>query len=463
MNTPIKTVFMFVLLFTGAIQTMAKDFLVTDYGAKGDGKTNNTKFIQRAIDECAGKGGGKVIIPAGKFLSYMVSLKTNVNLYLEAGASIDAIADGTRYVSLVLIDKVENATVSGLGTLFGNGGNFTIKEESPDRPYIIFVRGSKNILIEGVKLRQSAAWTLRLFDSEHIMVRGISIYSHANLNNDGIDIDSRDVVVTGCIIDSGDDAICLKSENPSRVTENISITNCVVSSNCNLIKMGTGSLGGFKNISISNCVLRNASESPFHKWQDKPTHFISQSITGIAGIALEIVDGGIMDQVSISNISMTGIQTPIFIRLGSRKNPTGSLKNIIISNIVASYHSRMTSTIAGVPGYKVENVVLRDILLTGPGGGTQQDAERKVPENEKDYPENRIFGWSLPASGLYVRHAKNITLDNFQISHTQPDFRPALVLEDVERFKATGIQLNGEIVKSSSVKQTECKNILINQ
>jgi polygalacturonase len=315
---------------------------------------------------------------------------------------------------------------------------------------VLFARNSRHVLIENVTLKHSAAWTLRLLGCRGVMVRGINIYSHANFNNDGIDIDSKDVIISGCSIDSGDDAICLKSENANSICENVTISNCIVSSNCNLIKMGTGSVGGFKNISISNCILRKASESPLHKWysstdrtsNDKKDHFITDTITGISGIALEIVDGGKMDQVSITNISMTGVQTPIFIRLGSRSNPTGSIKNIIISGITATSHSRMASTISAMPGFFIENVTLRDIIISCKGGGTLADADRTVSENEQAYPENRMFGWSLPAYGLYIRHVKNLVLDNIRLNLLNPDVRPAIWLEDAHRIDLTHISVD---------------------
>lgn len=452
MNYLLKRSLILLIVFNTSATLNAKDFLITGYGAKGDNKTNCTIAIQKTVNECASAGGGTVIVPAGVFLSAKITLKSNVNFHLSSGATLKAIADGVNYESLLLVDRAENVSVTGEGTLSGSGELFTIKEAAPSRPYVLFIKDSRNILVENITLRQSAAWTLRLYGNEHVIIKGISIYSHANFNNDGIDIDSKDVVVTGCIIDSGDDAICLKSEDPNRPTENITITNCIAASNCNLIKMGTSSFGGFKNISISNCVLRHASESPLHNWNISPDHYIDEPITGISGIALEIVDGGVLDQVSISNITMTGVQTPIFMRLGSRKNPTGTIKNVIISNVIATSHSRMSSTIAGVPGFKIENVVLRDIILNGPGGGTLADAARKLPEHEKDYPENRIFGWSLPSYGLYIRHAKNITLDNIQFNLAKPDSRPALWLEDVYQLKANGLKTGDTYIGENMIK-----------
>jgi polygalacturonase len=438
----------------------ATTYNILDYKAKADARTVNTLAIQQAVDDCAAHGGGIVLVPAGTFVTGMIVLKSNVNLHLDAGAVLQADAGRTDYTSLVLIDSVEHVSITGEGILFGNGKKFVIKEAAPGRPYIVFARNSRDIVITDITLKHPASWTLRLSGCEHVMVRGVSIYSHANFNNDGIDIDSKDVVISGCIIDSGDDAICLKSDDASRLCENITISNCIASSNCNLIKMGTGSYGGFRNISVSNCVLRHASESPLHHWNASPDHFISDSITGISGIALEVVDGGILDQVSISNITMTGVQTPIFIRLGSRSNGTGTLKNVIISNIVATSGSRMTSTIAAVPGAYIENVILRDIIINGKGGGTIADAQRKVPESENGYPENRMFGWSLPAYGLYVRHVKNLTLDNVQFNLSQPDARPAVWLEDAHEVKTTGLRTSG---KTEPIRQVNTSDVTFDQ
>ena len=446
-----------------AVTAYGQTYNIIDYQAVADGRKVNTTAIQKAVDDCTTHGGGTVLVPAGIFVTGMIVLKNNVNLHLNAGAILQGVTDGSKYPSLILIDHAEHVSVTGEGTLFGDGRKFVIKDEAPDRPYLLFARNSKNVLIENITLKHAASWSLRLYGSEHVIIKGISIYSHANFNNDGIDIDSKDVVISGCIIDSGDDAICLKSDDPKRLCENISISNCIAASNCNLIKMGTGSQGGFKNISISNCVLRKASESPLHHWNDKPEHFIPDSVSGISGIALEIVDGGVMDQVNISNITMTGVQTPIFMRLGSRKNPTGSLKNVIISNITATACSNLPCAISAVPGFYIENVILRDIIINYNGGGTLADAQRKVPEKERDYPENRMFGWTLPAYGFYIRHAKNITIDNMRFNLLHSDARPALWLEDVHHLKITGLEAGQSAGNAELIKRINTSGISISE
>lgn len=424
-----------------AITANAQDhYNIAQYNAKGDGKTINTSFIQRAIDDCAAKGGGTVWVPAGTYLTGCIYLKNNINLHLAPGAVLKANPDIRDYdlknMTLVCIKELTNVSITGKGTIDGNGKNFAAVEEGKERPYVVLVHSSKAVTIRDVKLCHSARWTLKLFGSDHIQVSGVSIYSHSNHNNDGIDIDSKNVTISDCIIDSDDDGICLKSENPGHIAENITVSNCVISSNCNMIKMGTGSKAGFKNISITNCVLKAAAESPVWQWH-KRVKGVTDTIGGIAGIALEVVDGGVMDQVVISNISMTGVQTPIFMRLGNRSNPVGSLKNVLISNITARANSLIPSAIAAVPGFYIENVVLRDMILMHTGGGTAEDVSRKVPEQETKYPENRMFGHTLPAYGLYVRHAKNITVNNVQFQLAKPDARPAVWLEDVQGFYMT--------------------------
>lgn len=451
------------LLLLNIFAAQAKDYNILDYNAVGDSKTINTIAIQKAVDDCAADGGGTVLVPAGTFVTGMISLKSNVNLHLKAGAVLQALANGSVYISLILVDNAENVSITGRGTLFGNGKKFIVKESYPNRPYVLFVKNSKKILIENITLTQAAAWTMRLYGSEHVIVKGISIYSHANFNNDGIDIDSKDVVITGCIIDCSDDAICLKSEDPQRFCENISITNCIAASNCNFIKLGTPSSKGFRNITVSNCVLRRATESPLHHWNEKPGSFIADSVTGISGIALEMVDGGILEQVSISNISMTGVQTPIFMRLGSRQHHTGSMKNVIISNIIATSHSRMSSIITGVPGFYIENVTLRDIIINCKGEGTIADTKRAVPENEKDYPENRMFGWSLPAYGLYIRHAKNIVLENVQFNLLNPDARPCIWLDDAHQVRIRGLQTGSTKPVERLIRQVNTSEVIISE
>jgi len=438
-----RTAVLFVVIsaFVTVIDLLAQsqEYNILNYGAVADGKTVNTLFIQKAIDECSSNGGGTVVIPRGTFITGQLELKNNVTLNVEKSGVLESSIDIKDFCndknsqSLISINNVSNVSLVGEGTINGRGDKFTIANEAPNRPYIVLAKNSKNIRIKDVTLKNSAYWSLRLLENEHVTIKGITIYSHTNYNNDGIDIDSKDVIISDCTIDCDDDAICLKSDSTS-ICENIVISNCIIASNCNFIKFGTASRGGFKNISISNITMRAASESNFRHWENR-INGVKDSITGLAGIALEIVDGGIMDRIAINNISMDGVQTPIFIKLGKRTPPVGSLKNVLISNIVAKTYSLIPSSITGVPDSYVENITLRDINIYVMGGGSLDQTKQTVLENEKGYPENRMFGHSLPGYGFYIRHAKNIVMENVQFFLMNPDYRSVVFLEDAHNIK----------------------------
>jgi polygalacturonase len=463
-----KRYFITALIWLIASQLYAKDaedYNITKYGAIPDGKTIGTAAIQKAIDECAANGGGRVLVPAGVFLTGSLKLKSNVNFHLQAGAVVMGSTDRKDYPviererGLIFGINTENVCITGTGEINGNGKAFFKGDNAPDRPFLVMFKHSRGINVSGITLKNSAFWTFRLLYSDKIIVDGIRIYSHVNFNNDGIDIDSKNVVISNCIIDTDDDALCFKSDS-TFVCENVSVTNCNLASNCNFIKMGTASVGGFKNISISNCSLRKASASNFRFW-NKNVAGVTEAVTGLAGIALEIVDGGSMDQVNISNITMEGVQTPIFIRLGSRSHPTGSLKNISISNIIARTYSKIPSSITAVPGFYVENVSLNNIFIDAAGGGTEADVNTLVPEREKEYPENRMFGPALPAHGLFVRHVKNLALDNIQLNAHTGDARPAIYIEDAEEIKISNLKAAVPTGKQPVIRLNQVANVFI--
>ncbi|MDR6783268.1 beta-glucosidase-like glycosyl hydrolase/polygalacturonase [Pedobacter africanus] len=441
-----------------------KVYNILSYGARPDGQQVNTRNIQQAIDECARNKGGSVVVPAGKFVTGTLYLKSKVNLHLEKGATLSGSTDLKDYpvnpskifegenknLSLIFAENANNVSISGTGEIDGNGWHavFARFDNNPRRPKILLFLGCKNVSVSDITLRNSAFWVQHYLGCDQVNINGIKVYSHANFNNDGIDIDSKNVTISDCIIDTDDDALCFKSDTRFPC-ENVKVTNCVLSSNCNAIKMGTASFGGFKNISISNCEIKLPSEDKFRNWSTKITG-ISSAISTLSGIALEIVDGGAMDGISISDINMMGVQTPIFIKLGNRRpgkdkngNPVpGSLKNISIRNIQAKSNSLMSSSITGMPGHEVSQIRLENLSFKTPGGGTRKDAERIVPENEKDYPENRMFGFSLPASGFYVRHASQVSLKNVSFHSLTKDERPLFFFDDVKNSSLNGIHIH---------------------
>lgn len=405
-----------------------KDTNVIDYGAVSDGKTLSTEEIQKAIDECSSTGGGTVNVPPGTYFTNTIFLRDNVNLNIQKGATILGSTNPDDFKgALIHAENVQNASITGYGIINGQGYK-KFYPKTGNRHNNIWLLNCKNITVKDLTLINSSNWVFRIRESEGVLVQGVRIYSFTNENNDGIDIDGKNIIITGCIIDCDDDAICLKSDNPDYVVENINISNCIIGSNCNAIKCGTGSKGGFKNISISNCIIHRPSEAANRRWSQM-IKGVSNDTTVISGIALEVVDGAAMDQVTITNITMSGVQTPLFIRLGNRKG-LGSLRNVIISNITATSESLLTSSITGIPGSYIENVIISNVIFNCKGTGTEKEASDTVPEVENAYPENRMFGYSLPSYGLYTRHVKNLIVDNFQFNLLAPDARPAIILDD---------------------------------
>ena len=426
------------------------NIVITKAGAKAGLVKDNAPVIQKAIDKLSAQGGGTVTIPAGEFLTGPIELKSGVELHLDMGARLLGLADieayeKAHYVSpegkrsphsaLIYANNQENIAITGLGTIDGQGGHpaFNVGKADPGgRPMIILFRECKNIVVRDVRLENSAHWVEYYTDCEGVRVSGIKVYSHCNYNNDGIDIESKDVVVENCIFDCEDDAICLKGSG-KRLCENVSVSNCVAASNCNAIKLGTGSDVGYRNVTVSNITVRRASEDNFRHWSTKLPG-ISAPVTVISGIAVEVVDGGICENVNISNVAMRDVQTPIFIRMGRRCEsdyPGGSrMKGISISGVTAVSESMMCSSITGVPGLYPEDISLSDISISAPGGGTAEMGKLVVPENEKSYPENRCLGKISPSSGLYIRHAKNVRLSNIRFDFREPDARPLVITDD---------------------------------
>lgn len=440
---------------------------VTKFRAVGDGITMNTAFIQRAIDECSLSGGGEVRFPAGTFLTGTLYMKDNVTLSLSkntvllGSTNLKDYPEQDRIKAVIYAKGVNNISIKGEGEINGNGHAFYQGDNAPNRPTLLLLDKCKKVRVEDVQLGNSAFWSFRLLHCDGVIISKVNIYGHCNWNNDGFDVESRNVTISDCIVNTDDDALCFKNEDPGFMVENITVTNCIFSSNCNFIKFGTASYGGFRNIAISNCALYKAAESNLRSWE-KIAPGVTQPITGIAGIALEVVDGGFMEQISITNLVMEDVQTPVFIRLGARNTgiKPSYLRNILISGITATSQSFIASSITGVPGLTVENVVLRDLMFTLKGGGKVEDAMKTVPEMEKAYPENRMFETMLPAYGFYLRHASNITMDNVQLrTHSGQEERHAIVAEDVNLLRIMNAVIEAPQSKLSPISLKACTDV----
>lgn len=445
-----------------AINLQANIFYnVKDFGAKGDGIHIDSDAINEAIKSASANGGGTVFFPAGTYASFSIRLASNITLYLDAGSTILAaypeksrgydLAEENEHNlyqdfghshwknSLIWGIGLENITIKGEGLIHGRG----LTREESRLPGVgnkaISLKECKNVVIKDISMLRCGHFAVLATGIDNLSLLNLKVDS----NRDGFDIDCcKNVRVSDCIVNTPwDDAIVLKSSYALgyfKDTENVTIANCFVSGYDNgtvldatyqkdepqapdhgyttgRIKFGTESSGGFKNISITNCIFEQCR-----------------------GLALETVDGGHLEDVVINNITMKNIvNAPIFLRLGSRLRspkgtPVGKIARVSISNInVYNADSRYACIIAGIPDHQIEDVTLSNININFKGGGTKEDGALTPPENANLYPEPWMFG-TIPASAFFIRHAKNIELNNIKISHQTPDFRPPLWMEDVD-------------------------------
>lgn len=479
MNRFLIIVFLFAKCTLWANETYVLN--VKTFGAKGDGKTLDTKAIQKAVDRCAAQGGGTVWFPAGRYLTSTIFLKNNVTLDIPAGTTILGATDITLYpvitpkveyyssenihFSLFYAENQQNISLKGGGTIDGQGSAFSDKHPSfpPNyntRPFIFWFAEVKGLTVKELHLRNSGFWMQHYLNCENILIDGINVFNHSNKNNDMMDIDGcKNVRIVNCLGDSDDDGITLKSMN-ARPVENVVISNCILSSHCNAIKCGTESSGGFKNIAITNCVVRPSAVAD---------RAIYGNPTGNSGITLATVDGGQLDGVVINDIHISGPQVPIFLRLGNRarpfsKNqgeiPVGTLRNVQISNIVATGASKLGCLLAGLPDHPLDNIHLSNISITFSGGGTLADAQKLLPENEKKYPDAEQFGINN-AYGFQLRHARNVSLQNVRLYFNHPEQRPAIVLNHVHDVVVKDISAMMSAQSESYIKLTNSTKVTI--
>ena len=456
---------------------------IKEFGAKADGKTIDSYAINKAIEIVSAAGGGTICFPAGKYLCYSIRLKSHIRLFLDAGAEIIAAfpsetegydtAEPNPYNrfqdfghshwknSLMWAIGEEDITICGQGLIYGMGLSREESRLAGVANKAIALKECKNIVLQDFKMFRCGHFALLATGVENLTVNNLLI----DTNRDGLDIDCcRNVRISGCTVNSPwDDAIVLKASyglGYLKDTENVMITNCMVSGydwgtlidgtyqrnetqapdhayTTGRIKFGTESSGGFKNITISNCVFDRCR-----------------------GLALETVDGGNLEDITISNITMRDIvNSPIFLRLGARMRspegtPAGKMRRILIDNInVSNADSRYASIISGIPGHSIEGVTLSNIRILYKGGFGKEDAKRIPPENEKLYPEPMMFG-TMPASAFFVRHARDIRFHNIDVKFIENDFRPAFVLDDAVDVKIS----ETEIALPQGVKLLELRN-----
>ena len=473
---------------------------VRTFGAKGDGNTVDTAAINKAIDAAAAAGGGTVYFPAGNYLSVSIHLRSNLSLYLDQGATIIAAntSNDVKYDppepnlwdkyqdfghshwhnSLIWGENLTNISILGPGTIWGkglvrNGSQSRTQQQNdalnanrtnePKQPFgypnprdavepgwgnkAIALKLCRNVIIRDITIFHGGHFAILATGVDNFTIDNVKI----DTNRDGIDIDAcKNVRISNCTINSPfDDGICPKSSfalGYARATENVTITNCqvsgydegtmldgtykreytrysVVSGPTGRIKFGTESNGGFKNITISNCVFDYCR-----------------------GLALEEVDGGFLEDVTISHITMRDItNSPFFLRLGSRlRGPqpitVGALRRINISDVIIyNAEAKFASIISGIPGHDIEDVRLNNISIYYKGGGTKAQAGLQPLENEDAYPEPAMFG-VLPAYGFFIRHVRGLKMSDVKVTYLNEDARPPFILLDAKEVELRHIK-----------------------
>lgn len=471
----LKITFVLVLAFAAInVSAQTKAYNIKKYGAISDGITNNTVAIQKAIDEASAKGGGVVVIPAGRFVTGVIDIKSDVELHLANGAvllgsPIRADYGEGKASALIVATGAHHIAITGHGMIDGQGEKLikdiyvrlragTLRDTEwkipnpwhqtrpaeENRPKLIEFKNCDDIKVKQITLKNGLCWIQNYKSCSNLVVDSIRVESVTFWNNDGIDItDCKNARLTNSFFNAADDGICLKSEDPQGACENVYVANCKVRSSASAVKFGTASHGGFKKITVKNIIVYDTFRS---------------------AIALEVVDGATMEDITVDNIKATNTGNAIFVRLGRRnqKAPVGKLHGIHISNItvdvpagkpdvgynmegpfVREPHNVFPSSIVGIPSGRIEDVTLENITINYSVSANKaiafvsKDSVEKVPEQVKNYPEFSMFG-ELPAWGFYIRHADGIKIKNMKLLCKGIDYRPALVADDVN-----GLDLNG--------------------
>lgn len=462
--------FLFMLACICVSAQQAKVFYnVRDFGAKGDSVTIDGNAINAAIDAAAAKGGGTIYFPPGIYATYSIRLKSNICLFIDQGAVIlgakevngvgyddpepktnyDAYQDfGHNHWknSLIWGIGIHDISIIGQGLIWGKGMNRSTNQPKGGGNKAIGLKNCYNVNLQDFSVLHGGHFALLATGVDNLTIHNLKV----DTDRDGFDIDCcKNVRITNCTVNSPfDDGICLKSSfglGYAKATENVTISNCQVSgydegtlldgtfkrnykrysdsTTTGRIKFGTESNGGFKNITITNCVFDYSR-----------------------GLALESVDGALLEDVTISNITMRDIvNAPIFIRLGGRMRGPDSLKvgtcrRIIINNLIAyNVDPRHGAIISGLPGYEIDDLQLSNIRIYYQGGGPKDSINRVVPEFEKDYPEP--YRWKvMPSYGFFIRHVRNLKMHDIQVSFMKDDLRPPFILDDVKNAVFYDIQ-----------------------
>ncbi len=401
---------------------------IKNFGAVADGKTLNTKAIQKAIDAAHKDGGGKVVIPAGTYLAGTIYLKDNVDLHVELGATLLGSPNLADYDSLkwghnndrqawhlIYADSAKNIAITGEGTIDGNGenyweeyekdknGNMVVPRWIKAKKYkispLIDINNSSNISIKDVTVKTGGGWNIHLFNSNVAKIQGVRIVNNIySPNSDGIDLTGcSDVTVSDCFIKTCDDAIVVKTVADSNVSERISVSNCVMETLCVGIKLGAGeSYKDMRDITFSNCIFNGTSRF----------------------FGLYSKNGAVIENVVVNNLTGNTnaklvYNRPIQLMVEKNKNGVvGGIRNVVISNVAAHTDGRILMT--SDPDGFLEDIYFRDVILTYPR--IEDPAAMIDGARSNQFPRVSEFRGAGAAQAAFVaENLNNLVIENLRI------------------------------------------------
>lgn len=468
-----------------ALPLGAADYMATSFGIKSNGTTLNTTSIQKAIDFISEKGGGVLKFKVGRYLTGSIVLKDNVTIDLGEGAVLVGSPNPYDYLrvngvaGLILSDGASNIGITGLGVVDGQGLQVAmayieqathgyIDDElrngrGAHRPRGIYLFNSKNAAISGINVNNAPDWTIACERCDSLLIDKVTVNSRIYWNNDGIDIiDCTNSTIQNCFVDASDDGICLKSHSKDHMCENILIKGNTVTSSASAIKFGTVSRGGFRNVRIIDNTVFDTFRS---------------------AIAIEAVDGGFAEDILVDSLKSLNTANPIYLVVGDRAASGSWMRGITIRNLYAEVPATKPDLgrpfegptledeprnvcpcgIVGLEGNRIKDVTLENVEIKFPGGADPEYAMVStkqldlVPEMPNAYPEFSQFK-ELPSWGFFIRHAEGIVFRNVKLSAERPDYRPAIVLHDVDGAEFKGLKVSAPKSKGT-IYQYKSRNI----
>ena len=455
------------------------NFNIMDFGAIADGSKMCTEAFDKAIAACAKSGGGYVDVPVGTYLSGSIELKSNVYLRLSPGANIigsmlysdyrapkrrcmwyskfSRDRSGVECRALIFADRCENTGIVGHGTINGRRGQDYTYGDEAGRPFLVVFAECTGVKVTDVTLRDSGMFVFYGLNSKRVIIDRVTVLSSGSLNGDGLDFDGgKDVIISNCYLETGDDSIGLKTLTENEPCENFVITNCVFHSVWAGIRLGPETAADMRNITVSNCVFDSCND----------------------GLKIQVCNDITFEDLMFTNLNMRNVVRPIFMTnnhfnmsadVESVRPKPGRLRRVLFNGIYAQMSEikegsffQSYNSITGLTSAPVEDVTFKNVHITSHGGGSEFSKNRvNVPELldfTEFYPEAPSYIGELPSSVLFIKNANNIKLDGCTFTSRNEDKRYSICAEAVDGLKIIDTEVSNS---SGLLRHIGCQNIRI--